>query len=220
MTPVDVDSPPATTRALPLVAGVGFVVAAVLYTTWPLAALLGLDASGPDSLVSELAARDQPWSWLFRFGDTSAGVLAFAAGVLAAVAMRERWSRIGYVLLAVFGAATVADASMPLACAPSVTPGCPTPSSDIPHVLTSATSSTALCCGILLVLFSARRRLARPALAAGGVLAAIAIGGLLVFSVRTLADTYAGAGVIQRVALAALSLLIAGCGLLAPRLSR
>lgn len=201
-------------------AAAALVVAAALYTTWPLAALLGLDASGPDSLVSELAARDQPWSWLFRLGDTSAGVVALVAGIAAAVSVRDVLSRVGYALLAVFGAATVADASMPLACAPSVTPGCPTPSSDLPHVITSGTSSVAVCCGVVLVLYAARARIPTPTMLAGFALAAVAIGGLLVFSVRTLADNYAAAGAIQRVALLALSLLIAGSGLLVRWLSR
>lgn len=201
-------------------AAAALLVAAVLYTTWPLAAVLGLDAAGPDSLVSELAALDQPWSWVFRLGDTSAGVLAIVGGIAAAVSIRERWSRIGYALVAVFGAATIADASMPLTCAPSVTPGCPTPSSDLAHVITSGTSSTAICCGVVLVLYASRSLLPKPLLATGLVLAAVAIGGLLVFSVRTLADDYTAAGAIQRVALLALSLLIAACGLLVPRLSR
>ncbi|MBM7787734.1 DUF998 domain-containing protein [Tenggerimyces flavus] len=207
-------------RVLVTFATVALVIAAVLYTTWPLAALLGLDASTPDSLVSELAARDQPWSWLFRLGDTSAGVVAVVAGIAAAVSVRDVVSRVGYVLLAVFGAATVADASMPLACAPSVTPGCPTPSSDLPHVITSGTSSAVVCCGIVLVLYAARTRVAKPAIVTGFALAAIAIGGLLVFSVRTLADNYVAAGAIQRGALLALSLGLAGSGLLVRPLSR
>lgn len=217
MWPVDTLQRP---RARVTLASAALVVAAVLYTTWPLATLLGLEASTPDSLVSELAALDQPWSWLFRLGDTSAGVLAIVGGIAAAVSIRERWSRIGYALLAVFGAATIADASMPLPCAPSVAPGCPTPSSDLAHVITSGTSSFAVCCGIVLVLYGARSLLARPLLGTGVVLAAVAIGGLVVFSVRTLADNYAAAGLIQRVALLALSLGLAGCGLLVRRLSR
>ncbi len=59
-------------------------------------------------------------------------------------------------------------------------------------MITSGTSSFAICCGIVLVLYGARSLLARPLLGTGVVLAAVAIGGLVVFSARTLADNYAG----------------------------
>lgn len=99
------------------ICGVFGLLAAVLYVAF----LAGAGCSGLDmrtSFVSELAARDQPWSTLFRLTDIGAG------GLIAVLAVGMwlwlspgRWTLIGCVALGVLGFATTAVGILPMDCA-------------------------------------------------------------------------------------------------------
>lgn len=106
-------------RLAALVAG----CAAILYSAWLIAPLLNPGHDAASAYVSELSARDQPFTRLFRGFDAAAGLaLAVAVGVLL---WRDRrsgrmWRRNGpFVALGLFGLATFADAMLPLSCAPT-----------------------------------------------------------------------------------------------------
>lgn len=103
--------------------------AALLYSAWVLAPWLNPEHDAASAYVSELAAGDQPFGRLFRGFDAAAGLaLALAAGVLVARdrgGLRQRLRRNGpFVMLALFGLATVADALLPMSCAPTGDPRC------------------------------------------------------------------------------------------------
>lgn len=97
--------------------------AAVFYSLWVLGTWLNPGLDAVNGYVSELAARDQPWSPLFRTGDALAGLLAVAT---AGAALRARRGKpIGWIGLAVFGAATAVDGALtPMACASFTDSGC------------------------------------------------------------------------------------------------
>ncbi|WP_165943871.1 DUF998 domain-containing protein [Saccharopolyspora karakumensis] len=97
--------------------------AAVLYSLWLLGPWInpGLDAL--NGYVSELAARDQPGSRLFRIGDGLAGLLAAAAAV--AGIRCSGGGAVGWSGLLVFGVATGLDGALtPMTCASYVDSGC------------------------------------------------------------------------------------------------
>ncbi|NNG19897.1 DUF998 domain-containing protein [Naumannella sp. ID2617S] len=105
---------------------------ALLYSAWTLAALLTPELfDARISYVSELSARDQPFSLLYRSADALAGAcVGFAAWRVATLhrplrlpgasrARRLRPARVGWWALVGFGVATMADALAPMQCAPS-----------------------------------------------------------------------------------------------------
>jgi hypothetical protein len=182
------------------------VVAGVCYSTWVLGPVLNPAVDPAATVASELAATDQPWSWVFRAGDISAGVLALAAG-LVLVRRTRGWPRVAWIGAAVFGLATVLDAALtPLSCAPSVDPGCPSLTSDElaePH---SWTSSFAIAGALAsLVALSVANRVRAPRYAVlGAALAVLGIAVSLVTLARILAESDTE-GLWQRGQLAALS---------------
>ncbi len=107
----------------------------------------GLDVL--NGYVSELSARDQPGSTLFRTGDAVAGLLAVAAAALGARDQRQRWALVGWGGLAVFGASTMIDVTWtPMDCATFIDSGCAVRelvgTVSLPHELHAATSSLAI----------------------------------------------------------------------------
>lgn len=143
-----------TPRPAPPTAGRtwGFVlagVAAVTYQSWLLAPLVGARVPWLHAYVSELAALDQPRSWLFRTGDLITGALLVLAVAIvlgrtrlatddhqteggrgprprssAPSAPRDVRRLIGWLGVAGFAVATIVDAVWPMSCAPSLSPGC------------------------------------------------------------------------------------------------
>jgi len=132
------------------------VASSVLYSSWVLGPWLNPRLSVTFSLASDLAAKDQPWHLLFQFGDVAAGALAVAAAARMLGSGRRyrrwRWHRIGraeraaWIMLAVFGVATICDGSLTaMPCAASLDPGCPGnvtqglgPAISDPHTISSA----------------------------------------------------------------------------------
>lgn len=185
---------------------VTLAVAGVCYSTWVLGPLLNPAIDPSATVASELAATDQPWSWVFRAGDITAGVLALASALV--LLRRARgWFRVAWIAAAVFGLSTVLDAGLtPLSCAPSVDPGCPSLTRDElaePH---SWTSSFAIAGALasLVALSVAYRVLALRFAVLGAVLAVAGIAVSLVTLSQILAESDTE-GLWQRGQLAALS---------------
>ncbi|MGN7133084.1 DUF998 domain-containing protein [Rhodococcoides corynebacterioides] len=192
------------------------VLAAVVYSGWPLELLVHSPLDPTRSYLSENAALTQPHSALFRTFDVVAAVL-----VLVCVAGTRnwarwsRWWRAAAALLAVFAVSTVVDAAFPLRCAPSLNPRCSAAQAEgslgIGHSVHSVASSVALGAVVLSALASAvalarspARRRARVPVRVSTVLAAVLVLISVVMTAAALADSHpmglpAGAGVVQRV---------------------
>lgn len=98
------------------------VVAAILYSSWPLGYWLN-SAVSKNSLASGLEAVGQPYNWVFIGGDIACGVLVLLMGWLLwqhyLSGNRHRWLA-GIVLsAAAFGVGTIVDAMLPERCVPN-----------------------------------------------------------------------------------------------------
>ncbi|WP_327283150.1 MULTISPECIES: DUF998 domain-containing protein [unclassified Streptomyces] len=143
---------------------------AAAYTAWVLEVVLSTGLNPIETYVSELAAQDQPLGGLFRATDFTAGLLAFAGGLLALVgllrraASRRPWSIAGWAGVTLFGAATAADAWLPLSCTPTVDPVCAAretaglvPATHQAHAVSSSLAMTGALVGIVALTVAARR---------------------------------------------------------------
>ncbi|MFD3700245.1 DUF998 domain-containing protein [Streptomyces sp. NPDC058646] len=156
------------------------------YTAWPVALLIGLGAAAYtawvlevvvstglnpiETYVSELAAQDQPLGGLFRATDFTAGLLVFAGGLTSLSRLvryaesRRRWAVLGWAGLALFGAATAADAWLPLSCTPTVDPECAAretaglvPATHQAHAVSSSLAMAGALVGLVALTVAARR---------------------------------------------------------------
>lgn len=194
-------------RRLITAAGVAFIVAAVLYSAWAPGQFATPAVNRTEGYVSELAARDQPWSVLFRLSDALAG-LACLAGVALTPRVRAEWP--GWLALAAFAVLTMVDSAFPLDCAALSDPSCergPVSFSHQAHTVTSALAVTGALAAMVLLARS-WRSLAAWLLVGAGLLA----------TVLTLAAVAAGhlVGLAQRaqVAVIAVWLVYVGARLL------
>ncbi|TMR89812.1 alpha/beta fold hydrolase [Nonomuraea basaltis] len=137
-------------RRLYVLTAAAFIVAAVLGSAWITGQFTTPAVDRTHGYVSELAARDQPWTALFRISDALSG-LACALGVALVPRVAREWP--GWLALAAFGLLTVAAGLFPLDCA--------------------ALSDSA--CGLRAPSFGHRAHLLAGALSAGAVLAAMAL---------------------------------------------
>ncbi|WP_219519622.1 alpha/beta fold hydrolase [Nonomuraea ceibae] len=108
-------------RRLYVLAASAFIVTAVLYSAWITGQFTTPAVDRAHGYVSELAARDQPWTRLFRTSDALAGLACLAGVALMPRAGRE-WP--GWLALAAFGALTAAGGLFPLDCAALSSPAC------------------------------------------------------------------------------------------------
>ncbi|MEV0229139.1 alpha/beta fold hydrolase [Nonomuraea sp. NPDC050786] len=108
-------------RRLYVLAACALIVAAVLGSAWITGQFTTPEVDRTDGYVSELAARDQPWTRLFRVSDVLSG-LACAFGV-AMVPRAAREGR-GWLALAAFGLLNLATGLFPLDCATLSDPSC------------------------------------------------------------------------------------------------
>jgi hypothetical protein len=141
------------------------VLGAVLYTSWMLEQVLptGLDPSR--AYVSELAALDQPYGFLFRTGDLITGiVLATAAGFGLALRPRLLLTTIGWIGLGVFAVSTFLDSRMPLACSAHASSECAgreegglLQAARSLHALTSSAAATAAAVSVFAFILAAYR---------------------------------------------------------------
>jgi hypothetical protein len=143
---------------------------AATYTAWVLEVVLATGLNPIETYVSELAAQDQPLGGLFRATDFTAGLLVLAGAALALVrtlrtpAVRRPWALAGWGGLALFGAATAADAWLPLSCKPTVDPECAAretaglvPATHQAHAVSSSLAMCGALLGIVALTVAARR---------------------------------------------------------------
>ena len=159
--------PGARRGAVPRVRGRGWlavaVVAALADANFLLAGAVGSRLDLSVAVISELSAPGQPWAWLFRLGDGTAGV----AAALLALPLLRGWGpgrvRLRGGGLLVFGVGTLASALVPLTCAASVQV-CPSSSVgvEVLHDGVSVLGTTAAVVAALELAWSLRRRLPRP----------------------------------------------------------
>ncbi|MGW6981895.1 DUF998 domain-containing protein [Streptomyces sp. NPDC054932] len=145
-------------------------LAAAAYTAWVLEVVLSTGLNPIRTYVSELAAQDQPLGGLFRATDFTAGLLAFSGGLLALFRLlkyaesRRLWAVIGWAGVTLFGAATAADAWLPLSCTPTVDPECAAretaglvPATHQAHAISSSLAMTGALVGLVALTVAARR---------------------------------------------------------------
>ncbi|KMO96973.1 DUF998 domain-containing protein [Streptomyces roseus] len=142
---------------------------AAAYTAWVLEVVLSTGLNPIETYVSELAAQDQPLGGLFRATDFTAGLLAFAGGLLGLARQlrdgsRRPWSVAGWAGVTLFGAATAADAWLPLSCTPTADPVCAAretaglvPATHQAHAVSSSLAMTGALVGIVALTIAARR---------------------------------------------------------------
>ncbi|GGT11042.1 hypothetical protein GCM10010286_40810 [Streptomyces toxytricini] len=174
--PLDPAAAPATAAAPAARSGRTWLVAlliglgAAAYTAWVLEVVLSTGLNPIETYVSELAAQDQPLGGLFRATDFTAGVLAFTGGLLALLRLRSHpesrrfWSVTGWAGVTLFGAATAADAWLPLSCTPTADPVCAAretaglvPATHQAHAVSSSLAMTGALVGIIALTVAARR---------------------------------------------------------------
>ncbi|MGW9040936.1 DUF998 domain-containing protein, partial [Streptomyces sp. NPDC055721] len=107
-----------------------------------------------------------PLGGLFRATDLAAGLLVLAGALagLAATHRHGRWALGGWIALAVFGAATVADSRLPLSCAPTADPECAAretaglvPATHLAHAVSSSLAMTGALSAMIALTVAARR---------------------------------------------------------------
>ncbi|MFF9894382.1 DUF998 domain-containing protein [Streptomyces longispororuber] len=167
-------APPAAAapRAVRATVAALLVLGAAAYTSWTLEAVLPTGLSPPRSYVSELAARDQPYGAFFRTVDCAAGLLVGAGAVGGLVRLRaggavpraRALSGLGWAGTAVFGAATAADAWLPLSCAPTADAACAAreraglvPATHAAHAVSSSVAVAGALAGMVLLTAAVRR---------------------------------------------------------------
>jgi pimeloyl-ACP methyl ester carboxylesterase len=125
-----------------VLAASAFIAAAVLYCAWITGQFTTPAVDRAHGLVGELAARDQPWTRLFRVSDVLSG-LACLAGVAMVPRVEREWP--GWLALAAFGLLTVVGGVFPLDCAALSAPACaPVSLSHHVHVVTGVLAVAAV----------------------------------------------------------------------------
>lgn len=102
------------------------VLVLTCYNTWLLAPWLWVGPTHP-GFLSDLAAQDQQWQWVFRGGDMLSGGLLLAVAVLGLRPWRRwlTWWAPGLVAgTGLAGGATLADSVANLPCSVAVDPAC------------------------------------------------------------------------------------------------
>lgn len=196
------------------VLAIGVVVS---YNSW----VLTVFSPRPHALagyISELAADDQPFSWIFRSGDLIAGALMIVIAVLGLTAETTRlgrWRKGISAAVGITGAATIAAIAYNLPCAPSFDDACylaqqahPFSPDIIAHAMTSGIVTVAALASMLMAVFVYRGR-ARAAVIVVIVLVIMTelLGGLIEEGWRS------GQGYVQVVQILLVSVWIGHCAL-------
>ncbi|MFC8045007.1 DUF998 domain-containing protein [Nocardia sp. NPDC057353] len=197
-------------------------VAGVSYSAWVLQFALPLHADPVHSFLSELDAEGKPYREVFSTADTVAGALAaLAAAVALARFPRRPLTVTGWVALLCFGAATVADAQVPLRdCADCANSGL-FPQLHQPHALTSTLAVTGIAVAAFAFTLAAFRYRYGPALREFGA-AALAVGAVATVWMLV-ADNLSGdyaLGIAQRVQVTAMALWLLALALEVARARR
>jgi len=209
------------------------VVVGVVYSAFLVTPLLGARLDPARSYVSELAALDQPHGLVFRTVDAVVGLVVVAAALHVARGARVGAVRWAGAALGLFGVATLLDAAVPMACAPSADPACAAAEASrsalafgVHEVSSVAANGAGILAVVLLAVARSRGRTAyQPASPLEGAmlvgLPLVAVPGLLVVLEETVGLGLDGVvGYVQRVQVLALSGVLVTVGLVVLRGSR
>ncbi|GAA4043150.1 DUF998 domain-containing protein [Nonomuraea soli] len=174
-------------RRLIIGAAWAFVIAAIFYSAWVTGQFVDPAVDRSSGYVSELAARDQSWSAMFRLTTAVAG-LATLAGVALVPRVAHEWA--GWLALGLFGLFTFGEALFPLDCAALSDPACERGGRSFSHHAHYVTAALAIASVTVSMLLLSRTRLAwavtgAALLATVAELAAIAAGTLAGLAQRT-----------------------------------
>ncbi|NNH74130.1 DUF998 domain-containing protein [Nocardia uniformis] len=189
------------------------VVAGICYSSWLLEFVLPLEIDPTNSFLSQLDEPGAPYGWVFTTGDTVSGALLVVAGIGGLLLFaRRRYSTVGWVALACFGAATIADAQAPLQ------PESATDSGLFPqlhqlHALTSSLAVFSIFIAMMAFTVAAFKYRRWPILRHSGLW--ILIIGSVVTAWMLIADNLSGdygLGIAQRIQVTAMSLWLVALG--------
>ncbi|MFC9893052.1 DUF998 domain-containing protein [Nocardia sp. NPDC127579] len=205
---------------LRLAVAAALVLAGLCYSSWVLEFVLPVHSAPVDSFLSELDAEGKPYRWVFATGDK------IAAALLIAVAPTALWlfprrplTTLGWLALLCFGAATLADALVPLRdCADCADRGL-FPQLRQPHALTSTLAVASIAVAVLAFTRAAFRyrphwRILRTLGLVLLIIGALATGWML--AADRLPGDYA-LGIAQRIQVGAISLWLIALGFALPR---
>ncbi|WP_433255190.1 alpha/beta fold hydrolase [Streptosporangium sp. CA-135522] len=209
-------------RRLTRIAACAFAVAALGYSAWAPAQFLNSGIGRSGAYISELAAADQPWSWLVRGADVAAGIACLVAVALVPDERPGRWGAAGWLGLALLGGMTVLDSGLfpldcaavsDLSCAAAEAAGRVSPAHRI-HTVTSALAATGAVLSLVALPVSALRRRRWPLIGYGGAALAALAAAATVWTLAAIALA-APVGTAQRlqVAVIGLWLLLLGVAL-------
>lgn len=157
--------------------GVFLVLAGVFYSSWVLDFFFHSGLDPMRSFLSELDSGHMPHRNVYVTGDLLTGCFSLlaAVGLLAPPRLvHDKYSVTAAVATAAFGAATIADALMPIECLAGRDPGCPTqPQGLLPqlqhiHAMTSSLAVFAIFTAMIAASLAAWRRRDWPGLRFGG----------------------------------------------------
>ncbi|GGK69500.1 DUF998 domain-containing protein [Nocardia camponoti] len=136
-------------RVLAPVIACAVVGAGFCYSAWVLEFVLPVNTDPVNTFLSELDAEGKPYRDVFASADKLTGLLLIPAALCGLLVFpRRRFTTVGWVALMAFGAATIADAMLPLHdCDPAVE-NCSTselfPQLHQPHAFTSSLAVTSI----------------------------------------------------------------------------
>ncbi|MFE3542244.1 DUF998 domain-containing protein [Nocardia sp. NPDC059177] len=199
-------------RGYPVLIAAAIAVAGLCYSSWVLEFVLPISSDPVNTFLSELDAEGKPYREVFATADKLAGLLLIPAALGGLLVFRRRaLTTTGWLALLCFGAATIADAMLPLRdCDPAVS-ACGDsglfPQLRQPHALTSTLAVTSIAVAAFAFSAAAYRYHRWRILREFGVLV------LVVGSAATIwmlvADNLSGSyalGIAQRVQVGAMSL--------------
>ncbi|WP_084637985.1 DUF998 domain-containing protein [Gordonia shandongensis] len=162
-----------------LLAGTLLVLAGLSYASWTLDGVLHSGLDPMHSMLSELSSARMPDRMVYVVGDVVTGSCALVAALTLLAPRRIVRNRIAVTAVAavgVFGAATIADALLPLECIPGRDADCPAqPRGVIPqlhslHALTSSVAVSAMFVAMVAASLAAVRHADWPWMRRGGML--------------------------------------------------
>ncbi len=195
-------------------------LAGATYSSWLLEFVLNVGLDPADSFLSELDAVGRPYRGVFSVADMITGLLVVVAATAAVLTLRRRrLSTTGWIALAVFGGATIADAALPIGCIPTPdhpcggSPGGLFPQLHHIHALTSTVAVNAIFVAMIAFTVAAYRYRRWPWLRTAGL--AILITCSIATAWMLIADNLPGdyeLGVAQRIQVGAMSLWLVTLG--------
>ncbi|MDL9938129.1 DUF998 domain-containing protein [Gordonia sp. ABSL1-1] len=221
-----------TVKPRVIVAGVLIAIAGICYSSWVLEFCWPSPFDPMRTFLSELDSEHRPHRLVYVAGDVTTGVCSLLAGILLLVprpAVRRAIPITAIAALAAFGAATIADALLPIECIAGLDPGCRTePSGLLPqlhhvHALTSTLAVFAIFTVMVAGSVAALRRDAWPLLRIAGtaILVIVALATVWMLVADNLTGNYR-LGLAQRIQVGGMSvwLMLWGAALIRSAFAR